>query len=238
MSWPADTLAGIYLFLFAFGLIFSVVSLLLGAGHDHFHLPADTHVGHGHLSGNTPGTHSAHGAPSTHAAGPGAGGELGSSGIPTPSPINISTVMIFLTWFGAAGYVLRVYYGAATALSLLVAVGLGLAGATIVYLFLAKLLWRGQTELNPANYAIAGTPARVSSPIRAGGTGEIVYTLDNKRRVDGARSVDGSSLLLGAEVIVARYEGGIAYVEPWVSGRAGDPFIGQPIDPVTHPPPR
>jgi hypothetical protein len=30
MVWPADTLAGVYLFLFAFGLIFSAVSLLLG----------------------------------------------------------------------------------------------------------------------------------------------------------------------------------------------------------------
>ena len=37
MNWPTDTLAGVYLFLFAFGLIFSVVSLLLGTAHGHLH---------------------------------------------------------------------------------------------------------------------------------------------------------------------------------------------------------
>jgi hypothetical protein len=34
VSWPSDTLAGVYLFLFAFGLIFGVASLLLGGGRE------------------------------------------------------------------------------------------------------------------------------------------------------------------------------------------------------------
>ena len=41
MSWPSDTLAGVFLFLFAFGLIFSVASLLLGGGGGDAELPGD-----------------------------------------------------------------------------------------------------------------------------------------------------------------------------------------------------
>lgn len=262
MSWPSDTLSGIYLFLFAFGFIFSVVSLFLGSvGHD-LHLPGGEHLGHaahgGHFEhvGDLHGAHDAHVGHAAHAAhtgpaghgahaaqgahGPqGAHGEAPHTATPAPpSPLNISTVMMFITWFGAAGYILRRYYGSPAALSLLAALALGLAGAALVYLFLAKVLWRGQTELDPLNYAVAGTLARVSSPIRAGGgTGEIVYTLDGKRMVDGARSVDGQPLVLGQEVIIRRYEHGLAFVEPWTTARVEGPFIGDPIEPLAKPPP-
>ncbi|HEX5502361.1 MAG TPA: hypothetical protein VFW96_07035 [Thermomicrobiales bacterium] len=251
MSWPSDTLSGIFLFLFAFGFIFSVVSLFLGAvGHD-LHLPGGEHVGHAAHGGHFEHVgdlhaHDAHGAHAAHAAEPahggqgpqGAPGEVAHAATPAPpSPLNISTVMMFITWFGAAGYILRRYYGSSAALSLLAALALGLTGAALVYLFLARVLWRGQTELDPLNYTVAGTLARVSSPIRAGGTGEIVYTLDGKSMVDGARSVDGQPLVLGQEVVIRRVEGGLAYVEPWAPARVEDPFIGDPIEPLAKPPP-
>ncbi len=265
MDWPTDTLAGIYLSLFAFGLIFSVASLLLGAAHGHAHLPGSHHLGHlghsghgGHVGGvdQAGHAHAGHGAHTVHAGHGGQGGQPGHAGtaasghhdlgVPGPSPVNVSTAMIFVTWFGAAGYILRAYYGSLAAVSFLVATVAGLAGAWLVYLFLAKLLWRHQTELDPANYQIVGTLGRLSSPIRAGGTGEIVYSLDGKQCVDGARSTDGSTLPLGAEVVIARYEGGLAYVEPLATWRArdalapGEPFIGEPtepIEPLDHPPP-
>src|SRR3712207_314404 len=90
MNWPTDTLAGIYLSLFAFGLLFSVASLVLGAAHGHLHLPGGHHVGHGgHLD---QGAHGAHGAHSGHA------GETSpphhSASATAPSPVNVSTVMI------------------------------------------------------------------------------------------------------------------------------------------------
>ena len=85
-GWPSDTLAGVYLFLFAFGLIFSVASLVLGAGGDDL---LDLGGGEGADAGGS--------------------GDGQSGG---PSPFSISTAMIFLTWFGAAGYIVRVYSGA------------------------------------------------------------------------------------------------------------------------------
>lgn len=224
MSWPADSLAGFYLFLFAFGLIFSAVSLLFGAGHESF----------GHHGGGADAL-AAHG--DVQHAGTGPAHHGGGFGDGLPSPLNLSTVLIFLTWFGAAGYIVRVSLGGAAGVTLLAGALLGLVGASLVYLFLARFLWRGQTALDPANYTLTDTVARVSSPIRPGGTGEIVYTIDGKRRVDGARAGTPTTIPRGAEVVIERYEGGLAYVAPlsaWLerSGdRSGEPFLGTPREP-------
>ncbi len=220
MSWPSDTLAGVYLFLFAFGLIFGVASLLLGGGGGEADLPG------GDLEFDLPDGDA------------GAGGQQGGDAAPgNPAVVNASTVLMFLTWFGAAGYVARVYFGAGAAVSLLVAAIPGLAGGALIYLFMAKVLWRGQTRLDPANYHHGGTIARVTAPIRPGGTGEVVYVLDNKQLVDGARSLDGTPIPVGAEVEIVRYEGGLAYVRPWAGAASDGPFRGQPFEPTSLPPP-
>ncbi len=197
MSWPNDWLTGLCLFLFAFGLIFSVVSLVFNVGDQLPGVDLD-----GDPSNNN------------HSGG--------------PSPLSLSTVMIFLTWFGAAGYIARVWGGLAVPLVLAVAAVAGLAGGTLVWLFLAKFLWRGERQLDPLAYDVHGTLARVTSPIRKDGTGEIVYTLDGKRRVDGARAVEGVAIPLGADVAIVRYEGGLAYVAPldWAEAEGG--FLGAP----------
>lgn len=207
MSWPSDLWTGIYLTLFAFGLIFTVVSLFLSTGDDLPDLNLDGDASDG-------------------------GGASG------PSPLSLSTTMIFVTWFGATGYIARTWGGLAVPLTFLLAALIGFLGAALVYLFLAKVLWRGQTQLRPADYAVEGTIATVTSSIRAGGTGEIVYTLAGSKRVDGARSVDGSAIANGAEVSIVRYEGGLAYVAPldWADG--GGAFLGNPIEEVAIPPAR
>ncbi len=215
MSWPSDLWTGIYLTLFAFGLLFTVASLFLGAGDD---------------------------LPGLDIGGDGGGGDAGGGdasdggGTHGPSPFSLSTAMIFVTWFGAAGYIARTWGGLAVPLTFALAALIGFVGAAALYLFLAKVLWRGQTHLNPADYAVEGTLASVTSGIRAGGVGEIVYTLAGSRRVDGARSVDGAAIPVGAEVSIVRREGGLAYVAPvdWADGGA---FLGNPVEEVAIPPP-
>ncbi len=58
-------------------------------------------------------------------------------------------------------------------------------------------------------------------PIREGGTGELIYSQVGTRRVCGARAENGTAILKGTEVVVTRYERGIAYVRPW-SEMAGE----------------
>jgi hypothetical protein len=62
---------------------------------------------------------------------------------------------------------------------------------------------------------MVGVLGKLSSPIRAGGTGELIYSQEGTRRVAGARSEDGAAIPKGIEVVVTRYEKGIAYVRTW-----------------------
>ncbi len=206
MSWPSDWWTGFYLCLFAFGLIFTIASLLLNTGDD---LP-DLDLGGDAGGGN-------------HASG--------------PSPLSLSTIMIFLTWFGATGYIARAWGGLVAPLALILAAAIGFMGAALVYLFLARVLWRGQTALDPRDYDLQGTIARVSSSIRVGGTGEIVYSIDGKQRVDGARSMEGAELPVGTEVTIVRYEGGLAYVAPLDWAASEGAFLGNPVEELSMPPP-
>jgi membrane protein implicated in regulation of membrane protease activity len=184
------TWSDFYLICFALGFILSLLSLL---GSAHLHLPhIDFHIG-GH-------------AHAPHAGGAG-GGEV--------APINFGTVAAFLAWFGGAGYLLARFYS----FWFLIAFGLaclsGLAGAAIVFFFLAKILIRKDEELDPADYDMVGVLGTVSSNIRPSGTGELIFLQAGARRATPARSEDGLEIGKGTEVVVTRYERGIAYVRPW-----------------------
>jgi hypothetical protein len=50
----------------------------------------------------------------------------------------------------------------------------------------------------------------------------MVYTQMGTRRVCGARSDDGTAIAKGTEVVVTRYEKGIAYVRLWSEMSGGE----------------
>ena len=85
----------------------------------------------------------------------------------------------------------------------------------MVFWFLAKVLMSREEALDPADYDMVGVLGKLSMPIRAGGTGELIYTQGGTRRVSGARAESGAAIAKGAEVVVTRYEKGIAYVRAW-----------------------
>jgi hypothetical protein len=85
----------------------------------------------------------------------------------------------------------------------------------VVFWFLAKVLLKREAALNPIDYDMVGVLGRLTISIRPGGTGEMVYSQEGTRRVTGARSEDGVAIPRGAEVMVTRYEKGIAYVRLW-----------------------
>jgi hypothetical protein len=91
----------------------------------------------------------------------------------------------------------------------------GAVGAAIIYLFLSKVLISEEENLDPADYEMAGVLGRTSVPIRQGGTGEIIYSQAGTRKTCGARAENDTAIEKGSEVIVTRYEKGIAYVRLW-----------------------
>ena len=91
----------------------------------------------------------------------------------------------------------------------------GVIGAGIIYLFLSRVLMSEEENLDPADYEMTGVLGRISVPIRQDGTGEIIYSQAGTRKTCAARAEDGPAVGKGSEVIVTRYEKGIAYVRLW-----------------------
>ena len=131
------------------------------------------------------------------------------------SPFNPPSIAAFLAWFGGTGYLLTRFSALWVGLALLLAVIAGTTGGAIIFFFLTKVLMSDQEYLDPADFEMVGVLGKLSVPIREGGTGELIYSQMGTRRVCGARSEDGSVIAKGTEVVVTRYEKGIAYVRLW-----------------------
>ena len=224
------TWANFYLVCFAVGFAFSLISFLGGGARWRFHLPHWPHGaghlpigGHMHLGGHAPiGGHApvaGHGvahAPGLGHAGQGiAKGPVRAATDLSVSPFNFVTFTAFLAWFGGTGYLLTRYSSVWFVIGLGVAITSGLVGGGAVYLFLSKVLTSEEENMDPADYEMVGVLGRTSLPIREGGTGEIIYSQAGTRRTCGARSEDGSAIAKGTEVVVTRYDKGIAYVRLW-----------------------
>jgi hypothetical protein len=186
------TWSEVYLICFLVGFALSLLSL--AGGGTHVHLP---HV-HIHIHGIS------------HGHGSGAAGSQSSM-----SWFNFGTIAAFLAWFGGTGYLLEHYYGVWFMTALIISTVSGLGGAAVVFWFLAKVLVAHEENLDPADYEMIGVLGHLSLPIRQGGTGELIFTQEGVRRVSGARSEDSEAIPKGAEVVVTRYEKGIAYVRRW-----------------------
>jgi membrane protein implicated in regulation of membrane protease activity len=128
--------------------------------------------------------------------------------------VNPSILAVFLAWFGGVGYLLTRYSGLLFWVNIAASLAMGLLGAWILSLFL-RFLQSREHPLDPADYEMVGVLGQVSMPIRSSGIGEILYIREGTRRCLPARSEDGIAIGKGQEVIVMRYDRGIAYVRTW-----------------------
>jgi membrane protein implicated in regulation of membrane protease activity len=176
-------------YLVCFFVGFGLSALALLAGSVHLHIP---HLHHGFHIGR------------------GASGPHGQT-----SWFNFATLSAFLAWFGGAGYLLEHYYHVWVVVVMFLATLSGLGAAAVVFWFLAKVLMADEAPLDPADYDMVGVLGRTTISIRPSGTGELVFTQGGTRHAAGARSENGTAIPRGTEVIVTRYERGIAYVRPF-----------------------
>jgi hypothetical protein len=173
---------------FVVGFVLSALSFAFGIVDMHVHFPWETHL---HI-------------------GPAHTGHMHGLG-----PINFATLTAFVAWFGGAGYLLTTQFRWLTVPALVASVLAGLAGAAIVFVLMAKVLWSPHENMMSADYDMVGVLGRLTQPIRDRGIGELVYTQGGTRKSCGARSADGAPMDKGVEVVVTGYERGIASVKRW-----------------------
>jgi len=186
-----------YLVCFVVGFAFTAISFLSGTLH--VHLP-----GHGHF-------HFGHGA--GHHGGQGSGFGF----------FNPMSLAVFLAWFGGTGYLLvhlrHIFVLAGLAISTLA----GLVGAGFVVAVATKYFIAHESSLDPMDFDMIGVLGKVSGTIRRKGTGEIIFEQEGARRACAARSEQEEEMQRGEEVVVTRFENGMAFVRRWseLAERAG-----------------
>lgn len=204
MTWES-----FYLTCFLVGFLLSLVSFLgqvlhFGGGHAHADAGGHGHSPAGHAHGGHVHADGAHHAGHSHAHG----------AEPEIAKLNFMTITAFLAWFGGTGYLLARYAGIWVWFGFVLAITAGLSGAVVVFWVLKKLLARDYT-LDAADFDMVGVLGRVSSPVREAGIGEMVFSQEGSRKAAAIRSDDGRAIGKGAEVVVTKFEKGIAYVRRW-----------------------
>ncbi len=80
---------------------------------------------------------------------------------------------------------------------------------------MARIVQATDAHMLDWDYRLEGTVGTVSMPIREGGTGEVLFEQNSVRKSLAARSEDGGPLTKGTEIVITRYEDGVAYVKRW-----------------------
>jgi hypothetical protein len=195
----AANLENLFLGCFTFGALFTVASALLGFHGSGLH---GVHMG-GHPAGH-PGL------------GGGGANVLHASSQPLRMPlVTAPSLLGFLTWFGAAGYLLERFAALALVAVLVGALLAGVVGWYLITRFLVLIL-AGEREMNPEDYRLEGTLGRLTIGIPEGGTGEVVFSKAGARRSEAARALGGVSIPHGTEVVITSYINGFATVQTWV----------------------
>jgi membrane protein implicated in regulation of membrane protease activity len=191
-----------FLACFAFGLLFTLLSLVMGSVHVGGHFGHD--LGHGH------GSDLAHG-----------------DQLPL---FNLSALVGGLTWFGAAGYLLTRLGDWALPVAILGALAVGVLGWYLVARFVGLVL-KGEVEMDPDDYRLEGTVGQVSVGIPPGGTGEIIFPKAGSTRSEAARaSAATQPIPRGTEVVITRYADGFATVQPWGEFMAERDSLTAPLE--------
>src|SRR5260370_807191 len=171
---------------FILGFLFTTLSFLSGTMHVHLHFPGH---GHFHIGGH---------------GGARGGGVRGHGS--NFSFFNPMAIAVFLAWFGGTGYLLvhlrHIWAFAGLTLASLA----GIAGASIVLLFVAKFLMAEDHTLDPMDFEMVGVLGKVSGTIRKDGTGEIIFEQQGVRKACPARSEVAEEISRGQEVVVTKYE--------------------------------
>src|SRR6266496_1456872 len=216
-----DPLSLLFIGCFLFGLLFLVVTALLGSigGHGTGHATVH-HIDVGGHAGGTHGVdaHAGHGHvihPTTHTHNGGQANALFTF-------INPTSIVLFLLGFGFFGYVFHNTTSLALPISLSLAVIGGLVIATLLLMLISRVFGDSEGATVQDVSDRTGLLGKVSLTIQENGIGEVLYVSPGgMRKSIPARSVDGRRLERDQEVVVVNYQHGVAEVDTW------DHFVNQ-----------
>ncbi|HEX5499259.1 MAG TPA: hypothetical protein VFX03_08535 [Thermomicrobiales bacterium] len=128
-------------------------------------------------------------------------------------PFSLVALLVMLTWLGGLGFLLRRGADWPLPLALVAAAVVAVAIGGLVQRAIRALGRLGGAALQPKDFRLPGVIGRVSSTIRPGGTGEVLYEQGGVRHVVAARAASPNGLARGAEVVVLRVDRGTAIVD-------------------------
>jgi membrane protein implicated in regulation of membrane protease activity len=182
----------IYLICFAVGLLFTIISAVLG----------DIFGGHGVDHGDV---------------GTGGHAEAGfeHTGMPGMSPFSPTTIAAFVTAFGGIGLILsRINMTKPVLISAPLSALGGLAIAGGIFLLFNKIFSKTQSSSESRVATLVGVQATVITPIPQHGVGEIAYVQGGSRYTAPARTETGAAVSGGVTVKINRVVGTQFYVVP------------------------
>ncbi len=136
-----------------------------------------------------------------------------------PSPLfNLASFAAFTVGFGLTAYLVTRNTAWPMAAQVAVAGGAGALAMTLQSILIARwAIPNARAEQMDERYLLQGTIGRLTQPIPAHGVGELRYALDQQEYLVPTRSLDGTAVVDGTDVVIERVEQGVAYVELWDS---------------------
>lgn len=132
--------------------------------------------------------------------------------------LNLPALAALMVVFGAVGYLLLRNSQLGPEAIAVISAGAGAAGWVAMTLLMAKWALR-PSDGNAHDEAeqIQGQLARVLTPIRANTLGSIRYERNGRQHDAPARGLNGTEIPSDADVVIDRFDEGIAVVEDWAS---------------------
>lgn len=138
----------------------------------------------------------------------------------TVSPLKPIVIVSFITVFGGVGLMTE-QAGLSPTLMLLVALGAAVIVAWGIYRFVVVPLYRAQNTSSVSQQELIGRTATISLRIKNDGFGSIAYVVNGNSYNAPAKSVDGTDIERGAEVVIVRLERNVYYVKRRGKGTHG-----------------
>lgn len=189
----------VYTVIFWVGVIYTVVTFLLGGLFGLFHLGVhiDTHLD-ANFDGHIDMPHiDINGTAPTF----------------TVFPIKPITIVSFLTVFGGIGMMgdkLKLY----GMVLFIIALFSGLIVSVILYKFIVVPLYKAQNTSAFSQKKLIGVKAKVISQVFENGFGTISYVVNGKKYNAPAQHVGKKAIMQGEEVIIYEIKNNVFYVEP------------------------